>query len=586
MKKFYAIILVGLLAALCALAQYPNSSEANVTGQLTLVRTVNLLQQAQLTRIQSFGAVAAEMPPPIPVKGKIPQLLTIQSAVSIPPTQALTVSSTFSGTAFNGLTHADQRNANNGNQFSVEPPSPGIAVANGFVLEGVNNAVQVFTTSGTPLLPQAVSSNQLFGLPPAIIRDTNTNGPFPTDMRVFYDQTINRWFVIQRAADRDTAGNPLFSSHLYMAVSQASDPTGIYNIYSMETTNLGNLHCPCYPDYPQIGADQYGLYISSNEFSIINNQFVDVTILAISKSALGSGATIPTAYRFILRNFSGYEATVFPATTPPGASYFVASNGVEYFLSSLPQQGNHLAVWSMSNTSSLDTPAPKPVLSQTIIDSLGYVAPDPAKQRPGPLPYGSTLTPPGSLAFIDGADNRILSLVYSGGRLYATLGTEVMDSGGNVTDGAAYMIVSPTFRKDPRDPNPNKTEVLSAFVLRQGYLLVQNNHLLRPAIAVNPQGRGAIAVTLVGPDYYPSAAFVPIDTFTTGTTVQLAGPGVAPEDGFTGYPGGFFPGTARWGDYSAAFAAADGSIWMTAQFIPNAPRTQFANWGTYLMRYF
>jgi hypothetical protein len=36
-----------------------------------------------------------------------------------------------------------------------------------------------------------------------------------------------------------------------------------------------------------------------------------------------------------------------------------------------------------------------------------------------------------------------------------------------------------------------------------------NNHALRPAVAVNAQGRGAIA--LVGPDY-PSAAFVNIDT--------------------------------------------------------------------------
>jgi hypothetical protein len=122
-------------------------------------------------------------------------------------------------------------------------------------------------------------------------------------------------------------------------------------------------------------------------------------------------------------------------------------------------------------------------------------------------------------------------------------------------------------------------------VLRQGYLVVTNNHILRPSIAVNAQGRGAIAFTLVGPDYYPSAAFVSLDVLSTASVMQVPAFGAMPQDGFTGYPGGFAAGVARWGDYSAAIAAGDGSIWMAAQYIPNAPRTEFANWGTFLYRY-
>ena len=90
---------------------------------------------------------------------------------------------------FDGLTHANQRLANGGNQFSVEPPSPSLAV-------------QVYSTAGVALLPAAVSSNQLFALTPAINRSTGVNGVFPTDMRVFYDQGISRWFVLQRAQER------------------------------------------------------------------------------------------------------------------------------------------------------------------------------------------------------------------------------------------------------------------------------------------------------------------------------------------------------------------------------------------------
>ena len=167
---------------------------------------------------------------------------------------------------------------------------------------------------------------------------------------------------------------------------------------------------------------------------------------------------------------------------------------------------------------------------------MSYLLPNSATQRPGPLPYGSTLNPPGLLARIDGNDCRVLSVSYAGGRLYVTWATQVIDEAGRQLVGGAYAILSPTFRAG----------VLASFSLRQGYLLVSNNHLLRPAIAVNPQGQGAIVMTLVGPDYFPSAAFVPISTLSTSSTLQIAGPGVAPEDGFTGYPNIGFPalGTA------------------------------------------
>ncbi len=38
---------------------------------------------------------------------------------------------------FGGLTHADSRFANNGNQFSGEPPDQALCVGNGFTFEMV-----------------------------------------------------------------------------------------------------------------------------------------------------------------------------------------------------------------------------------------------------------------------------------------------------------------------------------------------------------------------------------------------------------------------------------------------------------------
>ena len=102
-------------------------------------------------------------------------------------------------------------------------------------------------------------------------------------------------------------------------------------------------------------------------------------------------------------------------------------------------------------------------------------------------------------------------------------------------------------------------------------------------LAVNAQGKGAITATVVGPDWYPSAAFVPFDNVAAPSTIQIASAGTLPEDGFTGYSGGLAAATARWGDYSSAVVASDGSVWMAAEYIGNLPRTQLANWDTFVM---
>jgi hypothetical protein len=570
-----------------AMCWWPLSGQAqtqyvasNVTGQVVLTATVNVSHQSQSLRQLSMKARATpEFLPTIPHTRLRPPV-SLRLAATRGTTTALKEAALGVGTGspafgFMGITHLQQRLANGGNQFSVEPPNPSIAAGNGYLLEGVNNAIQVFDMSGNPRLPAALSSNQLFALPAAIDRTTGVRGVFPTDMRVFYDNSIRRWFVIQRAQLNDISGAPLPQSKLYIAVSQADDPTGVYNIYVVDTTNPSNFNCPCVADFPQIGADQYGFYISTNEFNWYYPQFVDANIWALSKSSLASGAALPTAVKFTIPYTSGYEFAIQPATTPPGASPFLANGGVEFFVSTQASfaSDSQVAVWAMSNTASLQTALPSLVLTTIRVPTMLYSSPNAANQRPGILPYGSSLIPPRGLEYLDGADRRVLSAAYSGGRIYATFGAQVSDDSGRSLSGGAYLIVSPTFRG----------AVLNATVIRQGTLAVNGNHLLRPAIAVDSRGKGAIAFTLVGPDYYPSAAFVPIDTFSTGTTIQVPGPGAFPEDGFTGYDDG--SGLARWGDYATAVADANGAIWMVVEYIPNAPRTEYANWGTYLTRY-
>jgi len=53
--------------------------------------------------------------------------------------------------SFDGLDLRDQRLANGGNQFTVEPPDQGLCVGNGFVVESVNDVIRVFDRKGNPL---------------------------------------------------------------------------------------------------------------------------------------------------------------------------------------------------------------------------------------------------------------------------------------------------------------------------------------------------------------------------------------------------------------------------------------------------
>ena len=96
---------------------------------------------------------------------------------------------TFIG--FDGLSNIDQRTANNGNQFSLEPPDQGLCAGNGFVVEAVNDVIRVYDKVGNPLTG-AEDLNSFFGLAPQIIRGTPAiAGPFLSDPRCYYDGQTN-----------------------------------------------------------------------------------------------------------------------------------------------------------------------------------------------------------------------------------------------------------------------------------------------------------------------------------------------------------------------------------------------------------
>src|SRR5437660_4955257 len=306
--------------------------------------------------------------------------------------------------SFNGLNFRQQRLANNGNQFSVEPPDQGLCAGNGFVMEAINDVLRVFDTSGNALTG-VVDLNTFYGYAAAIVRPS-TYGPELTDPSCYYDPDTQRWFVVVLTLDRvGTTSSFAGTNHLDIAVSTTSSPLGSFNIYKLPvqddgtqgTPNHGCSGGPCLGDFPHIGADANGFYITTNEFSFFGPEFHGSQIYALSKQALASGAASVSVTQFDTagpRPDGNPGFTVWPASTPASA-YESGAGGTEYFLSSVAifsttSTDSRLIIWALSNTQSLST-SPALTLTDSFINVQTYGRPPKADQKAGDFPLGQCL---------------------------------------------------------------------------------------------------------------------------------------------------------------------------------------------------
>ena len=554
----------------------------NITGELIRNQRVNISQLASAPtgQVSSAGADIQRhredaLHPPVRDSGAV-----ISRAPAEPLSAAAAPTPSFRG--FTGLTHLQQRTARNGNQFSTEPPDQGLAVGNGLVLEGVNSALNVYDTNGVQQLAHPVALSEFFGLPPGINRTTGFNGVFPGDVSCLFDPETQRWFVVAWAQLNTATGVPIQQSRLYLAVSETSDPTGDYFVYTLNTTlaHDPDQGGPRVPDFPHFAVDHNGLYIGINEFNITPegnlDGFIDAAILAVSKNDLinGSGGTFPRVVRFPLPFSSGFEFTVFPAYTPPGGGPLLANGGTQFFVSShfVNTTEHTVAVWALTNTSSLDSTNPNLDLRAVVVETQPFHFPTTAAvQKKGFHPLGESLGEP--VEKLDPGDFAIHSATFSSGRLWATLTSQMLDTQGVPRFVSEYFAFN---------PNINGA-FFTASLVTQGVVAKSGANLLYPAIAVNAQQKGGIVFTLVGPNDFPSAAFVPVNNTSVGA-IQIARAGNEPDDGFTGYPEFGGNGVARWGDYSAGAIDTDGVIWMATEYTPDIARTVNANWCTYVIR--
>jgi hypothetical protein len=529
------------------------------------------------------------------------------------------------GTHFQGLNLFDQRFANGGNQFSVEPPDQGLCAGNGFVLESANDVLRVYHTDGTPATG-VIDLNTFYGYPAAVNRTVtpNTFGPSITDPSCVYDQAIGRFVHVVLTLDR---ANPLTQglsgkNHLDIAVSESGDPTGSWDVFKLPVQNDGTdgtpdhgcvigprggpfVHGPCLGDYPHIGFDRNGVYLTTNEFDLAGPFFRGSQVYGIGDSVLtsGSGGSV-VLFNTQGAGPDGLGFTVWPAQTP-GDQFDGANGGTEYLLSSdalFLGTSTRILLWTFSNTSSLNSATPTASLDVTTVAVDPYSNPPRAKQPAGDRPLGQcigdTVIMPNCNSVIAGRapsnhnnamfgppngslnsnDARMQQVYYANGELWGALGTAVV-VGGETRAGIAYYVINPH----------------AGMLDLQGQAGVAHTDLTYPSVGVLENGRGVIAFTLTGDSNYPSAAFAGLDAKVGMGDIQVVAAGAGPWDGFTSYVT-FGSGRPRWGDYGAT--AVDGnSIWVASEYVAQTcdyaayraslgtcgkTRAPLGNWSTHI----
>jgi hypothetical protein len=404
--------------------------------------------------------------------------------------------------------------------FALPPDSDGAVGPNHFA-ELINGRFSVFTKTNITRV-QTITDLTFWSRAGV----TPPSGWDISDPRIIYDAASQRWFASE--VDFDPTGTVNVNSFL-LAISATSDPTGAWRGVTIPTDPGGNN----FGDFPTLGLDVQGVYLSANLFDPAGND-VAASLVSIPKGDLT--APSPSTQRstwFGELNYSARGEVLQPAVCVDGSStgrvLAVGNVGVD-FLTHTTLVGSAI-LNPFSNPATLGNPA--------IIAVPAYEVPlDP-------------MQPDRSSNLSDG-DASITALVYGvGGVLYAVHSTEM----NNLAAIRWYRLKAADFG-----------------LLESGTISDPVLDLFYPSIAANSNGTVVIGFNGCSISNFVSAYAVVGETRNNVTTF---GSRLLLKSGVASYQDGF--SESRWGDYSATSVdPADPTRFWTIQMFPSSS----SRWST------
>jgi hypothetical protein len=482
---------------------------------------------------------------------------------------------------YDGLSAADERLANGGNNYTYVPPDGGFCRGGeGVSVQTVNGAFGFFGPNMI-LFFAPLTQNQFWGLPPAIDR---VNGGFPGpsmgDAKCNYDPGTGRMMLLSWATGQDpTTGDFTGTNDYYIAVSASSDVLGSYYLFDLplDPPDSNGCHPACLSDHPTLSTDANIVESSYNKYNAVSGAFEGARLIVMSKAALTAGVgTI--AYIYDAGKAGGGRLYTLQGANAPGdGTYDTSNGGTMWFLSALQfvpgVSDSRVAIEALENTSAIDSDPSAIIYDKRIVSGVNhYLNPPVTPQLDGEHPLGSAFGEP--LNYLDSGGDEMQPIWYAGGQLWGILDTKV-GLGSTLRGGTLWMTVQ---------PGHGPAGIIGT-VTHQQFVSVTTNWLDYGAIAVNGAGTAAIVTaSMAGPTVFPSSVYGILDTSTwkvSGVTVYLNG--VRPIDDFDCYPE-FNPDYARgcrFGDYNAAVVGPAGDAFvLETEYVTAKARVTFANWGT------
>lgn len=651
--RFATAVLVLAVAGLALIPSIPSASHAPTLRHITSSKAIRLAASAPVhssatlekttktgtavlggTSVRSNSHSAASFIPSSKDFTRPTSSPSINGA--IPKTPSASLGGGGGATSTAALNAYDSGQANfiaNFGPLDIEPPDQGLCVGNGYAVDAVNLAVQVYNSSTLATLTSPQNLSGLLGFPVDQqfgVNSTVGGGYILSDPRCLYDVGTGHWFLtflylggagVYSNSGPFPLGNLTYGEE-FVLVSQGTTPIGKYNIYSLNVTNDSQTtNCPCFGDQPLLGADANLLLLSTNEYPVFSAGFNGAQLYAFDKSALASGATTVDLVHFNIGQtinppdgncaasggaycFYSVDPTVAPTT----GSYDPSDSGTAWAVSSLDFTGagdTRLAVWSIENTSTISSASPSLTLTLTLLTGLEFYGSlgQLVSQASGAIPlgrdsaFGLSFTghggggcvaacPVGKLA--SNGDGTWNAASYAQGAIWVAVSTVAKSggSGSSTVMGAAYWVI--------------EASGTSVSLATEGYIASSEANLLFPSVAAGPDGNGLVTFTLAGHNNYPSTAYAWISSTghgPIGKTIYVSAAGKSPQDGFSEYQSiqssSYRP---RWGDYTFAIWS-NGQVYFAGEYIqsPNCSnaaflvdptcggtRDAFANWGTSL----
>ncbi|MEM7623724.1 MAG: hypothetical protein AAF235_11045, partial [Planctomycetota bacterium] len=405
------------------------------------------------------------------------------------------------------------------NAGAVPPDTMGAAGPD-HVVSIVNGGYEVFTKDGVRTRRTSLAS--FFRGAGLAFSDVD----FVFDPRIVFDSESERWFAV--AADFPFSAG----SSIALAVSNGTDPSNpadwtAFRI-DFDPTNQSWI------DFPGLGIDASGVYVSGNMFAVVGLAFNGTSLLVVPKADLiaasptAAGASLiqnlPSNAGFALQPVVDLDGTGLP--TPVLADDFTI--------------GGTLGFGRI--TGSIASP------SYTLSPTL-FVPPFNGPPNAQQSSSGAASAP------LDSGDTRFGSnVILRNGELWAVQGVDV--------DGRAairWLRINESTRQ----------------VIESGTLASSTFAVIFPSIAVTESGGIVVGCTVVGPSQPASAAaFIGL---TDGTTTEF-GPPIVLREGTANYENLDSFGRNRWGDYSATTVDPSNpdAIWTFQEFV-----LQQDVWGTH-----